>query len=50
MERANAYWLLVGVSVALAFCAVAYAATYDSILRSVYDSSNTSLRIIQVSP
>ncbi len=46
--RLSRKWLLFGVIIGLVAAGVAYAQTVNQILNSVYDSSNTALRINQV--
>lgn len=41
----NKKWLIIGVLAGVVTAMVVYAATVDQILQTVYDSSNTALRI-----
>ena len=43
--RLDKKWLFIGLLSGLAFAAMVYAQTAGQILQTVYDSSNTALRI-----
>lgn len=43
-------FFVAGVVAGLLFCAVVWAITVDQIWRNVYDSTNTAIRINQVTP